>query len=94
MSVIEYKKCLVTGNAPNAAGPVYNNPYDAALFNAAATMYMNQNPRAATKTSNNFKPRPGLGSNPKLRNFRPPKPQQLHYCDACKISCAGPSVSE
>lgn len=71
----------------------YSNPYDAALFNAAATMYMNQNPRAAAKTGNSYKPRPGLGSNPKFRNFRAPKPQQLHYCDACKISCAGPSVS-
>ena len=30
---------------------------------------------------------------PKMRP--PPKPQQLHYCDVCKISCAGkyPSVS-
>ena len=22
----------------------------------------------------------------------PPKPQQLHYCDVCKISCAGPQT--
>jgi hypothetical protein len=22
----------------------------------------------------------------------PPKPQTLHYCDVCKISCAGPQV--
>ena len=28
----------------------------------------------------NFKPRP------------PPKPQQLHYCEVCKISCAGPQT--
>lgn len=24
----------------------------------------------------------------------PPKPQQLHYCDVCKISCAGPQVNK
>ncbi|XP_065223039.1 zinc finger RNA-binding protein isoform X2 [Planococcus citri] len=76
-----------TNTAPN-----YSNPYDAALFNAAATMYMNQNPRAISKPGNNFKPRPGLGSNRKFPGYRPPKPQQLHYCDACKISCAGPSA--
>ena len=22
----------------------------------------------------------------------PPKPQQLHYCEVCKISCAGPQT--
>jgi hypothetical protein len=23
---------------------------------------------------------------------KPPQPQQLHYCDVCKISCAGPQT--
>lgn len=23
---------------------------------------------------------------------QPPKPPQIHYCDVCKISCAGPQV--
>lgn len=80
--------------AASNTSAAYSNPYDAALISAAASMFMNQNPRGNAKAGGgNYKPRPGLGSNPKLRNFRPPKPQQLHYCDACKISCAGPSVS-
>lgn len=32
---------------------------------------------------------------PGVRQMRPkiqPKPQQLHYCEVCKISCAGPQV--
>ena len=24
----------------------------------------------------------------------PPKPQQLHYCEVCKISCAGPQTNK
>lgn len=28
----------------------------------------------------------------RLRPKPPPKPQQLHYCDVCRISCAGPQV--
>ena len=27
-----------------------------------------------------------------MRPRAPPKPQQLHYCEVCKISCAGPQV--
>lgn len=28
----------------------------------------------------------------KPRNKPPPKPQPIHYCDVCKISCAGPQT--
>lgn len=32
-------------------------------------------------------------SNPRVIKPRPPpKPQQLHYCEVCKISCAGPQT--
>ncbi|XP_047096715.1 zinc finger RNA-binding protein isoform X1 [Schistocerca piceifrons] len=36
------------------------------------------------------KPVPGGVKTMKLK--QPPKPQQLHYCDVCKISCAGPQT--
>lgn len=35
------------------------------------------------------------GVNPAAQQRRPkppPKAQQLHYCDVCRISCAGPQV--
>lgn len=33
------------------------------------------------------------GGNPKAQRPKPqPKPQQLHYCEVCKISCAGPQT--
>ena len=35
------------------------------------------------------KPRLGLRKRPTI----PPKPQLLHYCEVCNITCAGPQVS-
>ncbi|XP_072761457.1 zinc finger RNA-binding protein isoform X2 [Anoplolepis gracilipes] len=34
----------------------------------------------------------GGGGMKAMRPKQPPKPQQLHYCDVCKISCAGPQT--
>ncbi|XP_043190869.1 zinc finger RNA-binding protein-like isoform X2 [Amphibalanus amphitrite] len=68
--------------------------YDAALYNAA-TLYVQQQAHTAPKGAGTWKAsRPGVGAaigqKPKLK--QPPKPQQLHYCDVCKISCAGPQT--
>ena len=68
--------------------------YDAALYNAA-TLYVQQQAHTTPKGAASWKAsRPGVGATigqkPKLK--QPPKPQQLHYCDVCKISCAGPQV--
>uniref|UniRef100_A0A6M2DPB1 Putative transcription factor nfat subunit nf90 n=1 Tax=Xenopsylla cheopis TaxID=163159 RepID=A0A6M2DPB1_XENCH len=34
----------------------------------------------------------GIGGHKSQRPKQPPKPQQLHYCDVCRISCAGPQT--
>ena len=68
--------------------------YDAALY-SAATSYYSQQQQGKTgggaswmlkkaATGNQFKPKPK----------GPPKAPQLHYCDVCKISCAGPQVKQ
>lgn len=37
--------------------------------------------------------KPGLAGPGGIRKLKPaPKPQQLLYCDVCKISCGGPQV--
>jgi len=36
--------------------------------------------------------KPGLPFNKKAGAKLPPKPQQLYYCEVCKISCAGPQT--
>lgn len=43
-------------------------------------------------TINTYK-KPIFHQNKLLRPKGPPKQPQLHYCDICKISCAGPQVS-
>ena len=53
--------------------------YDAALY-SAATSYYQQQQAAKVKV--------GVKTKTKM----PPKQPQLHYCDVCKISCAGPQV--
>ncbi|XP_074039087.1 zinc finger RNA-binding protein-like isoform X2 [Leptinotarsa decemlineata] len=59
--------------------------YDAALY-TAAQMLAHQPPG---KPIWHYKG----GIVPKhIKNRIPPKPQQLHYCDVCKISCAGPQT--
>ncbi|XP_055316547.1 zinc finger RNA-binding protein isoform X2 [Sitodiplosis mosellana] len=64
--------------------------YDAALY-SAATMY------AVQQSKPNNGPNPGWQGfkkgNMKAQRPKPqPKPQQLHYCEVCKISCAGPQT--
>ncbi|XP_037922384.1 zinc finger RNA-binding protein 2 isoform X1 [Hermetia illucens] len=69
----------------------YTN-YDAALY-SAATMYVAQQTNKANANANwqYKKPGPGAGMN-KQRAKPQPRPQQLHYCEVCKISCAGPQT--
>ena len=43
----------------------------------------------ATTSQNSKKPRLGLRRRPTI----PPKPQLLHHCEICNITCAGPQVS-
>ncbi|XP_066993035.2 zinc finger RNA-binding protein isoform X2 [Anabrus simplex] len=39
-----------------------------------------------------YKKGPMPGGMKAMKPKQPPKPQQLHYCDVCKISCAGPQT--
>ncbi|XP_060523725.1 zinc finger RNA-binding protein isoform X2 [Cylas formicarius] len=79
--------------------------YDAALY-SAATMYVAQQQQqqtAAVAAAAAAQQKPGGGGGwqgykkgglgaKNMRAKAPPKPQQLHYCDVCKISCAGPQT--
>uniref|UniRef100_A0A1L8DII7 Putative transcription factor nfat subunit nf90 n=1 Tax=Nyssomyia neivai TaxID=330878 RepID=A0A1L8DII7_9DIPT len=83
------KQTTATTNATT-----YSN-IDAALYSAAATMYVAQksNKNTTPGQGNNWQyKKPGVGGANKQRFKQPPKPQQLHYCEVCKISCAGPQT--
>ncbi|KAH8364187.1 hypothetical protein KR084_003484 [Drosophila pseudotakahashii] len=90
---------------PSSAPPSGNNysGYDTALYNAAS-MYVaqqhqgnpNQKPNGGANNWYQRKMGPTIPGAPgALRGMRPkapPRPQQLHYCEVCKISCAGPQT--
>uniref|UniRef100_A0A8C3XNK2 Zinc finger RNA binding protein 2 n=1 Tax=Chelydra serpentina TaxID=8475 RepID=A0A8C3XNK2_CHESE len=72
--------------------------YDATAYTAASTYYQPpQQPQAqhqqptTTNSSNSFSKKPPF-QNKQLKPKGPPKQPQLHYCDICKISCAGPQT--
>jgi hypothetical protein len=73
----------------------YLTGYDAALYNAATSYYQQQQSgtsaaKPSTGTWNKNKTTGITHNKPKPK--APPQTMQLHYCDVCKISCAGPQV--
>uniref|UniRef100_A0A8C9W3N0 Zinc finger RNA-binding protein n=1 Tax=Scleropages formosus TaxID=113540 RepID=A0A8C9W3N0_SCLFO len=75
--------------------------YEAAVYSAASSYYQQQQQQqkqavaavAATAawTGSTFTKKPPF-QNKQLKPKQPPKPPQIHYCDVCKISCAGPQT--
>jgi len=77
------------------ATSTHQNAYEKVVYNAA-TSFLTQQAQAAKPTwQKSEKPTFKLQNHSKgwqNRNTGPPKPQQLHYCEVCKISCAGPQT--
>ena len=65
--------------------------YDAALYSAASS-YISQQSKT---NANTWQKKPIFQKTTFTKTFTkpPPKQTQLHYCEVCKISCAGPMVS-
>ncbi|XP_055909258.1 zinc finger RNA-binding protein 2 [Eupeodes corollae] len=80
--------------AAATVAPSYSN-YDAALY-SAATMYVAQQHSKTPAGNTNWQPFKKQGASNsgghKMRAKPPPRVQQLHYCEVCKISCAGPQT--
>uniref|UniRef100_G3U236 Zinc finger RNA-binding protein n=1 Tax=Loxodonta africana TaxID=9785 RepID=G3U236_LOXAF len=57
--------------------------YEAAVYSAASSY--------SAWTGTTFTKKAPF-QNKQLKPKQPPKPPQIHYCDVCKISCAGPQV--
>ncbi|KAK0052729.1 zinc finger RNA-binding protein-like isoform X2 [Biomphalaria pfeifferi] len=66
--------------------------YDAALYSAASNYYSQQQQGKTGTPSWMVKKTPASGNQFKPKPKGPPKAPQLHYCDVCKISCAGPQT--
>ncbi|XP_022129736.2 zinc finger RNA-binding protein isoform X1 [Pieris rapae] len=83
-----------TAPAAQQAKPATNrgtSAYDTALYNAATMYVAQQNKTAANPGWKNYN-KSGVGAGQPRRPKPPPKAQQLHYCDVCRISCAGPQT--
>ncbi|PWA23353.1 hypothetical protein CCH79_00018587, partial [Gambusia affinis] len=86
-------------NAVTYSGTSYSG-YEAAVYSAASSYYQQQQQQkqavaavAATAAwSGNTYPKKPTFQSKQLRPKQPPKPTQIHYCDVCKISCAGPQT--
>ncbi|KAM8984787.1 zinc finger RNA-binding protein isoform 3-T3 [Ara ararauna] len=78
--------------------------YEAAVYSAASSYYQQQQQQqkqaaaaaaaaAATAawTGTTFTKKAPF-QNKQMKPKQPPKPPQIHYCDVCKISCAGPQT--
>ncbi|KAM4638070.1 zinc finger RNA-binding protein isoform 3-T3 [Amazona ochrocephala] len=78
--------------------------YEAAVYSAASSYYQQQQQQqkqaaaaaaaaAATAawTGTTFTKKTPF-QNKQMKPKQPPKPPQIHYCDVCKISCAGPQT--
>lgn len=63
--------------------------YDAVVYSAASSYYQQQQ---AAKTIGTWTVKKAGIPQFKPKPKGPPKTPQLHYCDVCKISCAGPQV--
>uniref|UniRef100_A0A673JZ79 Zinc finger RNA-binding protein n=1 Tax=Sinocyclocheilus rhinocerous TaxID=307959 RepID=A0A673JZ79_9TELE len=88
-------------NAVTYSGTSYSG-YEAAVYSAASSYYQQQQQQqqkqaavaaAATAawTGSTYTKKTPL-QNKTLKPKQPPKPPQIHYCDVCKISCAGPQT--
>ncbi|KAM9544895.1 zinc finger RNA-binding protein-like isoform 16-T16 [Salvelinus alpinus] len=85
-------------NAVTYSGTSYSG-YEAAVYSAASTYYQQQQQKQAVAavaasagwTGSSFTKKTPFQSK-QLKPKQPPKPPQIHYCDVCKISCAGPQT--
>ncbi|RMC21035.1 hypothetical protein DUI87_01891 [Hirundo rustica rustica] len=75
--------------------------YEAAVYSAASSYYQQQQQKQAVAAAAAAATAAWTGTtftkkapfqNKQLKPKQPPKPPQIHYCDVCKISCAGPQT--
>lgn len=100
--VPSYSQSVTYGTtAVTYSGAAYTG-YEAAVYSAASSYYQQQQQQkqaaavaaaAATAawTGSSFTKKIPY-QNKQLKPKQPPKPPQIHYCDVCKISCAGPQT--
>lgn len=100
-STVSYDKKPSTGSSvktstsAGGANSVHQNAYEKVVYNAATSFLTQQSQQSKGSWTKTQKPqfrlsnqKGGFGS----KTGGVAKPQQLHYCEVCKISCGGPQT--
>ncbi|XP_071011935.1 zinc finger RNA-binding protein-like isoform X1 [Oncorhynchus clarkii lewisi] len=101
-NAVTYSQSPTYSTNPVAYSGTSYSGYEAAVYSAASTYYQQQQQQqqkqavaavaaSAAWTGSSFTKKPPFQSK-QLKPKQPPKPPQIHYCDVCKISCAGPQT--
>ncbi|XP_064792639.1 zinc finger RNA-binding protein-like isoform X6 [Oncorhynchus masou masou] len=98
-NAVTYSQSPTYSTNPVAYSGTSYSGYEAAVYSAASTYYQQQQQKQAVAavaasaawTGSSFTKKPPFQSK-QLKPKQPPKPPQIHYCDVCKISCAGPQT--
>lgn len=84
------------GSSAGNTGGYQPQAYEAAVYNAAAA-FVQQQHHQHQPPRQGWKNKIGVGQQKQptgmMKPKQPPKQPQLHYCEVCKISCAGPQVN-
>ncbi|KAM9463358.1 zinc finger RNA-binding protein isoform 3-T3 [Salvelinus alpinus] len=100
-NAVTYSQSPTYSTNPVAYSGTSYSGYEAAVYSAASTYYQQQQQQqkqavaavaaSAGWTGSSFTKKTPFQSK-QLKPKQPPKPPQIHYCDVCKISCAGPQT--
>nr|XP_024000786.1 zinc finger RNA-binding protein-like [Salvelinus alpinus] len=98
-NAVTYSQSPTYSTNPVAYSGTSYSGYEAAVYSAASTYYQQQQQKQAVAavaasagwTGSSFTKKTPFQSK-QLKPKQPPKPPQIHYCDVCKISCAGPQT--
>ncbi|XP_041691903.1 zinc finger RNA-binding protein isoform X3 [Coregonus clupeaformis] len=99
-NAVTYSQSPTYSTNPVAYSGTSYSGYEAAVYSAASNYYHQQQQQqkqavaavaASAWTGSSFTKKPPFQSK-QLKPKLPAKPPQIHYCDVCKISCAGPQT--
>lgn len=96
-ATVSYDKKPATGTASTAgktSATTHQNAYEKVVYNAATSFLTQQSQQSKGTWNKTAKPQFRLGNSKGGFGMKPkaPQPQQLHYCEVCKISCGGPQT--
>lgn len=79
-------------SANAASAPQYSTSYDNAVYQASVYMAQQAKGNPVPTQTTNWQQKKGASTFKRQKPAPANKVQQVHYCDVCRISCAGPQT--